>query len=184
MMLGKRARASVRRTTSMTELPLDLSLVEEALNPSDPEIEAAIAVNQQQRQIQQREPMDPWGEDDWLGDWQRNNINNSNTAPSEPAVMISRRGSLRSSADFEVTVVETAPFLRACSLCKRRLAPGRDIFMYRGEIAFCSSECREQQINLDERKDKCSLYSMKKESAPQATASSEGSGGGETVAAA
>ncbi|KAL2512897.1 Protein of unknown function (DUF581) [Abeliophyllum distichum] len=27
--------------------------------------------------------------------------------------------------------VETAHFLRACSLCKRRLIPGRDIYMYR-----------------------------------------------------
>lgn len=28
-------------------------------------------------------------------------------------------------------VVDTAPFLRSCCLCKRRLAPSRDIYMYR-----------------------------------------------------
>lgn len=33
----------------------------------------------------------------------------------------------RRSADF----VGTAHFLRACSLCKRQLIPGRDIYMYR-----------------------------------------------------
>ncbi|KAL7085573.1 hypothetical protein ACP275_14G288700 [Erythranthe tilingii] len=53
----------------------------------------------------------------------------------------------------------TGNFLRACSLCKRRLIPGRDIFMYRGDSAFCSQECRQQQMNKDERKDKCSVVS-------------------------
>ena len=33
----------------------------------------------------------------------------------------------RASADF----LETPNFLRACSLCKRRLIPGRDIYMYK-----------------------------------------------------
>nr|CAD1826371.1 unnamed protein product [Ananas comosus var. bracteatus] len=74
------------------------------------------------------------------------------------------------------------PFLRACGLCRRRLAPGRDIFMYRGDIAFCSLECRQQQINQDERKEKCSLTSMKE--APPSTNGSEQSSNGETVAAA
>lgn len=54
-------------------------------------------------------------------------------------------------------VVETAPFLRTCGLCNRRLRPGRDIFMYRGDTAFCSLECREQQIKHDEKKEKCSV---------------------------
>jgi zinc-finger of the FCS-type, C2-C2 len=35
----------------------------------------------------------------------------------------------RNSADY--TTQETASFLKACGLCQRRLAPGRDIFMYR-----------------------------------------------------
>ncbi|MBA0770434.1 hypothetical protein Gotri_019071, partial [Gossypium trilobum] len=41
-------------------------------------------------------------------------------------------------------VAETAPFLRFCCLCNRRLAPARDIYMY-------SENCREQQMKLDER---------------------------------
>ncbi|KAL2339877.1 hypothetical protein Fmac_007817 [Flemingia macrophylla] len=49
-------------------------------------------------------------------------------------------------------------FLRACFLCKRRLVPGRDdIYIYRGESAFCSSECREKQMKHDERKEKCAV---------------------------
>lgn len=35
----------------------------------------------------------------------------------------------KNSADLQA--VETAPFLAACGLCKRRIGPGRDTFMYR-----------------------------------------------------
>ncbi|XP_072973824.1 FCS-Like Zinc finger 5-like [Typha angustifolia] len=57
-------------------------------------------------------------------------------------------------------VVETAPFLKVCGLCKRCLGPDRDIFMYRGDIAFCSLECRQQQINQDEDEEKWLVTSM------------------------
>ncbi|KAK8995840.1 hypothetical protein V6N11_076097 [Hibiscus sabdariffa] len=56
----------------------------------------------------------------------------------------------------------TAPFLRSCCLCKRRLAPGRDIYMYRGDTAFCSLECREQQMKQDETREKSNLLASKK----------------------
>ncbi|XP_020593050.1 uncharacterized protein LOC110033412 isoform X2 [Phalaenopsis equestris] len=84
------------------------------------------------------------------------------------------------SADFAISAaVETAPFLRSCALCQRRLNLGRDIFMYRGEIAFCSLECRQQLMNLEERR-KSSLLSLK----GSAPGNSEPSGSGKTVAAA
>ncbi|RZC89971.1 hypothetical protein C5167_029036 [Papaver somniferum] len=44
-------------------------------------------------------------------------------------------------------------FLSSCYLCRKKLH-GKDIYMYRGEKAFCSTECRYQQIAADERKDK------------------------------
>ncbi|GLJ33724.1 hypothetical protein SUGI_0677920 [Cryptomeria japonica] len=44
-----------------------------------------------------------------------------------------------------------ADFLSACYLCKRHLSTGKDIYMYRGDRAFCSVECRCQQILMDER---------------------------------
>lgn len=40
------------------------------------------------------------------------------------------RDQKRSSGDNSM-VIETAPFLRTCGLCNRRLRPSRDIFMYR-----------------------------------------------------
>ncbi|KAL3818903.1 hypothetical protein ACJIZ3_004808 [Penstemon smallii] len=51
-------------------------------------------------------------------------------------------------------VESTTDFLRSCGLCNRRLAPGRDIYMYRGDTAFCSLECREQQMKQDERNER------------------------------
>eukprot|EP01018_Ginkgo_biloba_P027850 Gb_29565 [translate_table: standard] len=56
-------------------------------------------------------------------------------------------------------------FLDACYLCKRRLDPGRDIYMYRGDKAFCSVDCRWQQILMDERSEKCASAALKPVSA-------------------
>ncbi|WVZ21401.1 hypothetical protein V8G54_008723 [Vigna mungo] len=38
-------------------------------------------------------------------------------------------------------------FLHQCFLCRKRLLPGKDIYMYK---AFCSVECRCKQIFMDE----------------------------------
>ncbi|CAH9141010.1 unnamed protein product [Cuscuta epithymum] len=46
----------------------------------------------------------------------------------------------------------TAHFLSSCFLCKKQLQ-GLDIFMYRGETAFCSIECRCKQMSMDELKE-------------------------------
>ncbi|MQL96187.1 hypothetical protein Taro_028861 [Colocasia esculenta] len=45
---------------------------------------------------------------------------------------------------------ETRHFLDACSLCHVPLRASRDVFMYKGDVPFCSEECREEQIALDE----------------------------------
>ncbi|BAT75773.1 FCS-Like Zinc finger 2-like [Vigna umbellata] len=45
-------------------------------------------------------------------------------------------------------------FLAACFLCKKTLGDNRDIFMYRGDTPFCSQECRQEQIDIDEAKEK------------------------------
>ncbi|XP_051149456.1 FCS-Like Zinc finger 13-like [Andrographis paniculata] len=46
-------------------------------------------------------------------------------------------------------------FLSSCHLCQKKLH-GEDIYMYRGEKAFCSAECRYRQIVVDERTENCS----------------------------
>ncbi|CAN8252469.1 unnamed protein product [Cochlearia groenlandica] len=45
-------------------------------------------------------------------------------------------------------------FLSSCYLCTKKLH-GHDIFIYRGEKAFCSTECRSSHIANDEKKKKC-----------------------------
>ncbi|CAN6299397.1 unnamed protein product [Urochloa humidicola] len=39
-------------------------------------------------------------------------------------------------------------FLRWCHGCSKDLGEGKDIFMYRGEMAFCSHECRYREMLL------------------------------------
>ncbi|XVF19101.1 hypothetical protein REPUB_Repub11eG0081200 [Reevesia pubescens] len=51
-------------------------------------------------------------------------------------------------------------FLTCCHLCKRELH-GLDIFMYRGEKAFCSAECRDKQIGSDDHKEICGSEARK-----------------------
>ncbi|EYU43555.1 hypothetical protein ABFS82_03G016800 [Erythranthe guttata] len=143
MMLGKRGRPPMKRTTSMTEFTLDFTGG------------GADAVYQ---------PLDP------------HNPFNVGAA----AAAASPRSHRRNSADF----VQTAQFLRVCFLCQRRLVPGRDIFMYRGDSAFCSLECRQNQMTQDERKEKkCSLASKKEASAGTTAAGKKVSAAGETVTA-
>ncbi|CAJ1975734.1 unnamed protein product [Sphenostylis stenocarpa] len=48
----------------------------------------------------------------------------------------------------------TSDFLSTCHLCRKNLH-GQDIYMYRGEKGFCSTECRSRQISMDERKERC-----------------------------
>ncbi|KAM0927121.1 hypothetical protein ACQ4PT_003217 [Festuca glaucescens] len=88
-------------------------------------------------------------------------------------------------ADGLVGVV-TAAFLAACFFCGKGLGPGKDTYIYRGEVAFCSAECREHQIEQDEPMEQnCSLTSIR-EAAPSAPGGSDQSGScpGDAVAAA
>lgn len=45
-------------------------------------------------------------------------------------------------------------FLDSCFGCKKPLGANRDIFMYRGDTPFCSEDCRQEQIEIDESKEK------------------------------
>ncbi|KAL0434040.1 UNVERIFIED_CONTAM: FCS-Like Zinc finger 15 [Sesamum latifolium] len=60
-------------------------------------------------------------------------------APSSPG--FARRKSMCSSSEG---------FLDHCFLCKQKLLPTKDIYMYRGDRGFCSVECRCRQMFMDE----------------------------------
>ncbi|WVZ64754.1 hypothetical protein U9M48_014229 [Paspalum notatum var. saurae] len=188
MMVGKRERGSsknpMRRTTSMTEFaPPDAlaAVVEDEEAPPAPLLPAdSSGGGGPQDWLSALGGGGPGGaaaQQDWLAAYR---------ARMAPA----RAGLRRNSADY--SAVETAAFLRACGLCRRRLGPGRDTFMYKGEAAFCSLECRERHITQEEWKDnKCAVTSIKDAAAGaapgtarRATGSRGKPGAGGTVAAA
>lgn len=77
-----------------------------------------------------------------------------------------------------------AEFLSCCDMCRRPL-DGKDIFMYRGDRAFCSMECRYHAIVSDEcredkeRKRAAVAASLKKSDAVAEMAGSPCNGGGQ-----
>ncbi|KAL6981375.1 FCS-Like Zinc finger 1 [Sarracenia purpurea var. burkii] len=60
-------------------------------------------------------------------------------------------------------------FLKACFLCQKPLGQNSDIFMYRGSTPFCSEECRQEQIERDEDKEKSWNLSSSKRSLRRTT---------------
>ncbi|XP_074584240.1 FCS-Like Zinc finger 13-like [Curcuma longa] len=62
-------------------------------------------------------------------------------------------------AGTEDTPFVVAEFLRCCFLCKEHLG-GTDVYMYRGK-AFCSEECRYQQMLVEEFGEKLSASAVK-----------------------
>ncbi|KAL8115422.1 FCS-Like Zinc finger 2-like [Apium graveolens] len=76
--------------------------------------------------------------------WRKTSLRNL-SFPSSP----------RSGRFFNARFEEYQPhFLHACFLCKKQLGDNKDIFMYRGDTPFCSEECRQEQIETDEAKEK------------------------------
>ncbi|KAL9460677.1 hypothetical protein AB3S75_003809 [Citrus x aurantiifolia] len=44
-------------------------------------------------------------------------------------------------------------YLKSCYLCNKNLSLDKEVYMYRGDQGFCSIECRDRQIFLDEMKE-------------------------------
>ncbi|XP_059433099.1 FCS-Like Zinc finger 5-like [Corylus avellana] len=162
MLLGKRPRPPIKRTASMSGITVDPTVLE----PQEPSDQYTTAAGPAEAPVAHNMNFVPNGGYD------------QRLSPMTSPRSIQRRNS----GDH---FIDTAHFLHTCGLCKRRLAPGRDIYMYRGDTAFCSLECREQQMKQDERKEKCTVASKKdgRHGSPS-TASAKASSKSETVAAA
>ncbi|KAL5701320.1 hypothetical protein ACHQM5_026667 [Ranunculus cassubicifolius] len=83
---------------------------------------------------------------------------------------ISIKPSLPSPPSSSSSPFSAVSFLDSCFLCRRRLLPGKDIYMYKGDRGFCSVECRCRQILMDEenvsissRERKCSSSSSSRQ---------------------
>ncbi|CAO2818895.1 unnamed protein product [Amaranthus hypochondriacus] len=50
-------------------------------------------------------------------------------------------------------LVEFGSFFEKCYFCSKRIERNRDIFMYSNLQAFCSAECRNEQIHMENRMD-------------------------------
>lgn len=62
----------------------------------------------------------------------------------------------RKSSSGRVIRYPSDSFLSFCYACKKALGDGEDIYMYRGDKAFCSHECRYQEMLFEEgTDDKC-----------------------------
>lgn len=61
---------------------------------------------------------------------------------------------LRKESEMLLGCSSAASFLTSCHACNNNLSQGRDIFMYRGEKAFCSEECRRREMMLDDGEEK------------------------------
>ncbi|XP_031101049.1 FCS-Like Zinc finger 8-like [Ipomoea triloba] len=60
-----------------------------------------------------------------------------------------RRENSSSSSSSSPATSPSLSFLRFCHGCEVNLGGGKDIYMYRGERAFCSEECRSQEMGLE-----------------------------------
>ncbi|XP_019451089.1 PREDICTED: uncharacterized protein LOC109353316 [Lupinus angustifolius] len=78
-----------------------------------------------------------------------NNNNNTHQVINKTTMML-KKSSLSSSSSSKHSLFQAATFLDQCFLCRKRLLPGKDIYMYKGDRAFCSVDCRCKQIYKDE----------------------------------
>ncbi|CAI9109383.1 OLC1v1009196C1 [Oldenlandia corymbosa var. corymbosa] len=205
-MLGKRTRASqqMRRTTSMAGIttaavdPSRNTIDVEELPPVDLVHQNPLTGNGigGHHLLAVEGPSEPLVVGPNPNVPNNNNNNNTNNHPTDHhhhnqrlTAVLSPRYNYMMRDHHHYGGLGSGNFLRSCGLCNRRLAPGRDIFMYRGDTAFCSQECREQRMKQDERNEKhnTKMTAAKKYSDQLNTAtpaSTDSSGHGETVAAA
>ncbi|XBI02000.1 FCS-Like Zinc finger 5-like [Triticum dicoccoides] len=73
-------------------------------------------------------------------------------------------------------------FLDSCFLCKRSISRDRDIFMYKGDAAFCGEECRQDQMAMDEALHAAARRHRKQAAAEQAAGTARREAAGATTA--
>ncbi|KAL4386543.1 hypothetical protein GQ457_09G004880 [Hibiscus cannabinus] len=63
------------------------------------------------------------------------------------------RNHRRSSCGSRSPPADESCFLKSCQLCRKKLSLDKEVYMYRGDQGFCSIDCRERQIVLDEMRE-------------------------------
>ncbi|KAI3968899.1 hypothetical protein MKW92_034601 [Papaver armeniacum] len=76
---------------------------------------------------------------------------NNNIVAVKPTFKLSG-GSIKTSSSngiFSSSSSETN-FLKACGLCRKKLSPQKNIYVYKGDQSFCSDDCRCRKILIEE----------------------------------
>lgn len=144
-MLGKRARAHMRRTTSMRGMTVDPAGEDDDMEAPPPSDHPQNPIGLPPVHVVEGLGLADAGDAAMM-------VGVGRTLPPSSAldhdhdhhrrlrVVLSPRYYQRDLADDQDHGgLETANFLRTCGLCNRRLAPGRDIYMYR--YVFCVCVC-------------------------------------------
>ncbi|KAI3833544.1 hypothetical protein MKW98_024543 [Papaver atlanticum] len=76
-------------------------------------------------------------------------INNHSTSPQESKNTILVKHTFKLSV-LASTYSQESCSLKACGLCKKKLSPQKNVYMYMGDQGFCSEACRSRQIVKDE----------------------------------
>ncbi|KAI3847909.1 hypothetical protein MKX03_026148 [Papaver bracteatum] len=76
-------------------------------------------------------------------------ISNCSTSPQESNKTILVKHPIRLSLVASIYSQESS-FLKACCLCRKKLSPEKNVYMYMGDQGFCSEACRSRQIVKDE----------------------------------
>ncbi|KAI3919360.1 hypothetical protein MKX01_038830 [Papaver californicum] len=76
-------------------------------------------------------------------------INNHSTSLQESNNTILVKHTFKLSVLASTYSLESS-FLKACGLCKKKLNPQKNVYMYMGDQGFCSVDCRSRQIVKDE----------------------------------
>ncbi|XP_062210121.1 FCS-Like Zinc finger 17-like [Phragmites australis] len=80
-------------------------------------------------------------------------------SPREQPPTVLRRSEVRTPATSASKCHENGrvfvglEFLKCCFCCRKTLDATMDVFVYKGDQAFCSAECRCQQIAKEERRE-------------------------------
>ncbi|CAF1715879.1 hypothetical protein HID58_084395 [Brassica napus] len=87
-----------------------------------------------------------------------NNNNNNNTLSTPKPHQVVNKSAVMVSSDLRRgNCYLSSGFLEHCFLCRKKLLPAKDIYMYKGDRAFCSVECRSKQMTMDEEVEEESL---------------------------
>ncbi|KAI3983647.1 hypothetical protein MKX01_042483 [Papaver californicum] len=83
------------------------------------------------------------------------NNNNNITVGKPPTFKLSEEGSFETSSSSSskmpsIFSQQSSTFLKACGLCRKKLSPQMNIYMYKGDQSFCSDDCRCRKILIEE----------------------------------